>query len=1708
MDQINLTTLNRQRGQIKSKSGRLLKALDAFSPSKSEEDEIILNQRLRSVEELKQQLLELQGRYVQLPEETDLGDALALIDEMDDQLDHLEVRIHILLCNTKPKVQEQSRTVSSGTVNYKLPELPLPQFWGKAENFETFKSQFKAIVGTRAELTEHQKLSYLKASLHGDAKLLESPQDTFDTLMEALNKRFENKRAVIDAHINCILKFEQLNGSPNQLRQLVDYTNKSLRSLKSLNYVRNSFTDVLILNVLEQKLDRESRKVFEMSLKDTEVPTLDSFLSYLEERARILESTKNALASQPKNTPTSPSFRRREKTLLTKTKPVNPCPAGCKETHPLYRCNRFKSLSVPQRKQLVARSRLCEKCLNPHPASKCNGQGSCFVCRDASHNTLLHSETSRDSNRERGDENPNAAAALFTSGRNYTLINTAVIYLTDSGGEKRPFRAILDCGSQVSLCTVETANVLGLRGERVNTLISGINSNESVVSKWAINAKFSDRYEYFNFETNLFTVPKITEFMPSRYLNISQLRIPPDIQLADPNFSTPGKIDILLGAELFFEFLKPHRIRVPDSKLILQESVFGYLVSGSAELAGANLRDSNLCLLSTNLDTLNKTLCKFWEIENVNENELVESPELTYCNQHFLETHSRKSDGRYVVKLPFKPDMDPNLLGESKLIASKRLNQMWNRLERDPVMKSLYTDFLVNYESLDHMENITNNEENHQSGYFLPHHGVLRPGNTTTKLRVVFNASAKSSNGKSLNDLLCKGGIIQDDLFSLILRFRKHAYAFTADIEKMFRQIEVHPSERNFQKIVWKNAKDEPIQIYRLKTVTYGTACAPYLATRTLKQLASDEAKNFPLASKVLCEDFYMDDCLSGADNLQKFTELGRQLTELLSRGGMNLHKWCSNVNPAKEHLFPFDLQNEGTVKTLGMLWNCSSDTFTYNVSTNKSTIFLTKRDILSQIASIFDPLGLLGPIITRAKIFMQQLWQLKVDWSEQLPLDVIKEWQDFTANLCLIKEIKIPRCVLRSNPTYIVLHGFADASLKAYGAAIYLTVFNDALTSHSELLCSKSRVAPLKSLTIPRLELSACLLLSQLTDKVIKALKLKIDRVQLWSDSTIALAWIQTSPHLLKTFVSNRVAQIQRLTDGRSWGHIASEKNPADLVSRGLDTSSLLSNSLWWNGPDLLNYHPETLPKEPSPPAEVNNLEDFYVEVKPNDTVLLTETHEFIETFIDISSDFLTLTRVLAYMYRFVHNCSKGSERVKGPLSTEEVRAARDVLIRHYQVKYFSSEISALKKGSSVSTSSKLRFLNPFLDTTGLLRVGGRLSNSELTYDQRHPIILPDCRLTTVIFQYLHEDNLHIGPQSLLHFVRLTYWPLNGRNIARKSVHKCVTCFKSKPITMKQLMGDLPTERVRAYAPFTNTGVDFCGPFHIKYKNQRKGHHHKVFMALFICMSTKAVHLEVVTDLTTSAFIASLRRFFARRGKSSIMFSDNGTNFVGACKELGRLLKASESDNEFSKFLSSEEITWKFLPPCSPSFGGLWERGVQSFKYHFKRVVGSSVLTFEEFLTISIQIEGILNSRPLSPLSADFDNFEVLTPGHFLIGKPIIGLPEPNLLDVRDNLLNRWERRQKMVQQIWKNWSNSYLSHLQQRTKWYFMKNNINVGTMVLLKEPNLPPLKWSIGRISEVLPGKDGLVRVVKVKTSRGEYKRSISNICILPISKDESN
>ncbi|XP_037908650.1 uncharacterized protein LOC119650147 [Hermetia illucens] len=978
--------------------------------------------------------------------------------------------------------------------------------------------------------------------------------------------------------------------------------------------------------------------------------------------------------------------------------------------------------------------------------------------------------------------------------------------------------------------------------------------------------------------------------------------------------------------------------------------MFGWTILGPVDGSSSSAPSHTGFTISN--EQLHDNISKFWEIENVSSHrEDSLSVEEAECEAHFQSTHTRDSEGRYVVRLPFKSNAPQ--LGQTKHIAEKSLNRLIKRISHQPEFFKLYSDFLKEYESLGHMKKVSEDKSSPTESFYLPHHGVLREDSLTTKLRVVFNGSCKSSTGISLNDMLHTGPKLQADIFDVLLYLRQHKFIFTTDITNMFRQIDVHPDDWKFQRILWtdhQSSTSEPA-MYDLTTVTYGTKPAPYLACRVLKQLLSDEGHKFPLAIEPFEKGSYVDDITGGADTLSCLNEIASQAVHLKLR---------------------------------------------------------PKRIILSETAQLFDPLGLISPVIVRAKILMQDLWLEKIGWDDPLTPQITHRWKTFRSELVDLASLKIPRWLnLTSDLSHVEIHGFSDASQTAMAAAVYIRVSHPNQQSKVTLVCAKTRVAPLKHLTIPRLELSAALLLAKLISRTQKAFNLINVPVTLWTDSSVTLAWINSDPTRWKEFVKNRVRDIHEISPSAVWKFISTKQNLADCASRGLNPSQLMKHSLWWSGPDWL-----TKPSHQWPSFSPLDVSHEDMEMRSSAVHVLSSTPSLpLDHLLTRCSTLTKLVRVTATLLRAVavFKRTPDSKLSISALTPADLQATLTHWIRTTQQGYFASEIRILSQGKPLPKSHALSRLTARIDQTGLLRVGGRLQNSQLDEDRKHPPILPkDCVLSRLIIANDHSRTLHGGTQLTLNYIRRYCWIIGGRAPIKSFIQKCVTCTRIRGIRAQQLMGQLPAKRVQPSLVFEHTGVDYAGPVSLKYYQGRGTRTYKAWIVIFICLSTSAVHLEAVTDYSTEGFLKAFRRFTSRRGICKSLTSDCGTNFKGADVTLQQLLNSSvQKSQRLRQILANDGTQWKFNPPGAPHMGGKWEAAVKSVKYHLQRTIADTLLTYEDFSTFLAQVEAVLNSRPLSALTEDPDDLFALTPGHLIRGAPLNTIPEPSLTDVPTSRLS-----------------------------------------------------------------------------------------------------
>ncbi|GFT76069.1 integrase catalytic domain-containing protein [Trichonephila clavipes] len=814
--------------------------------------------------------------------------------------------------------------------------------------------------------------------------------------------------------------------------------------------------------------------------------------------------------------------------------------------------------------------------------------------------------------------------------------------------------------------------------------------------------------------------------------------------------------------------------------------------------------------------------------------------------------------------------------------------------------------------------------------------------------------------------------------------------------------------------------------------ITCSQTSASFLATRCIKQIALDDKDN-PNLSRVLQEDIYMDDLLSGADTPNNAISICKDIAHVLSTRGFHLRKWNSNstefLAQFSEHCshdtrVEFSKDSNESSKVLGLFWNSSNDTFGFQPSL-ELTPPLTKRRILSESSKIFDPLGLLSPCTVFMKIFYQKLWLTKTDWDSPIPQQLTENWLKFQKAFKAINYLTVPRWVILTADNTVELHGFADASSLAYAAAIYCRQKHNGKIK-VQLLVSKTKVAPVKQVSIPRLEL-------------------------------------------------------------------------CDIASQGIDPKCLPDCKLWWQGPPWLRLETSSWPKAESSCDEASD--EVKAEQKSVSIFnLFTHTsNDVIHRLFEHYSLLTKIIRVFAYCQRFINNCKKiasqGSSISSSHINTtsltfSETKTAEETIIRWVQGFYFQEEIRSIKKQISLPPKSPLCSLHPFIDEHGLVRVGGRLQNFQIRFNSKHPIILPSQHsISELLIKEQHIAHLHAGPTLLAHVLRQSHWIVGSRKLINKCIRKCLKCNKFKTsTTTPQLMGNLPKHRVTLERPFFSCGIDYAGPVLIKCNKGRGTKSTKGYNALFVCLATKAVHIEAVGDLTTDSFIAHFVVLVLVVGLPA--------TFIVTMEPI--LLELVENLTKYGN--------WHFIPPSSPHFGGIWESGIRSVKFHLKRVLGETILTFEELTILLTQIEGLLNSRPLSYVNdSDIECISTLTPSHFLTGDVLLSVPEE--LPSTSNHRDRWELLQNIKRGFWKKWSSEFISSLQPRKKWQDAQPNLKEDDIVLIKEEG-PPGTWPMARVLQVHPGNDGLVRVATVKTQDSVLKRPVHKLHKLPYIRTSSD
>ncbi|KAL0151615.1 hypothetical protein M9458_051478 [Cirrhinus mrigala] len=1379
------------------------------------------------------------------------------------------------------------------------------------------------------------------------------------------------------------------------------------------------------------------------------------------------------------------------------------------EEHYLSQCNEIMEFPPERLIKWIRDGKRCWKCgRTSHNCNECTLRKPCGECGDV-HLRVLH---------RIAEQGPSIMLVTTSSDRIYVTppSPTRRVYLKVTPvllwkGEKtiRTY-AILDDGAQRSIILPAAVQQLGLQGKKEVMALRTIRHDvtqlegQSVQFQLSSQSKPNKRYNL----DGVFSAPLLTlteQTYPIKRLQRSYCHLR-GIPL--PSFSKVQPL-LLIGSDYPGLIAAKEPIRLgPDGGPAAVHTQLGWVMQGPDGLLPHQLSPQQCLLtsLSAVRDPILQQVERLWQLDILpyrNEKLVVRSRQ-DQLAMELLESRTQRVnvDGtwRYATPLLRVPNAPP--LKGTRDYVLHNLRSTEKRLGKDPEKAKVYEAEIqklldAGYVVKVPLELLHSDKES----WFIPHHLVHH----NDKDRLVFNCSF-AHQGLSLNQQLLPGPCLSASLLGVLIRFRQHAVAISGDIRAMFHQVRLLSEDEPLLRFIWRNMrKEDQPDVYQWQVLPFGTTCSPCCATFALQKHVRDHQPGDDEVRQSIEQCFYVDNCLQSLPTEDEARQLVNKMRSVLASGGFEIRQWASNSPSVVEHL-PANAKS-GSIElwlqknhsdpqepALGLIWHCLDDHLGYKHRPTTECL-PTMRHIYKVLASQYDPLGFVTPFTTRAKVLVQRLWAKPRGWDDpNLPTNLLERWRAWEQELPNLAKVMFPRCYIPSHfseeGSRFSLHIFCDAAEVAYGAVAYLLIEHQG-EIHTSFVMARSRVAPKRQMTMPRLELCAALAGAQLAKLLVQELTISIETTTLWTDSTTVLTWIQSESCRYKVFVGTRVAEIQELTDLHSWRYVDSASNPADDITRGKTLIELASPSRWNQGPRFLRGPPDQWPI--TPPLE--NQDDSSETRK---TVFCGLTIDDRNLQMPDAAQFTSWKSLVKATYQSLH----GAAASDAETPSLDYRSTEALILSQSQAESFPLEFKALKAGRPVPLSSRLCTLAPEFDQAlGLIRVGGRLRRlKDSSPTAIHPVVLdPHHAVTKLLIRDYDERLLHPGPDRVFAELRRYYWVLRGRQAVKKHQKGCVQCQRWRGKPTVPIMADLPLARLRLYQPpFFSTGVDCFGPFTVKVGRRSE----KRWGVIFKCLTTRCIHLDLLASLDADAFLLALRRFIARRGTPSEIVSDQGTNFRGAETELKQAFK--EMEPELQNQLADQQITFKMNPPAAPHFGGTWEREIKSVKSALQVVAGNQPLPEDVLHTVLVEIEGILNSKPLGYVSSDVADVDPVTPNFLLMGRRDASLPQvvytPEPLSKR-----RWRHAQTVVDHFWAYFTRHYLPNLQSRLKWQRETQDLTEDAVVMVVDPQLPRAHWPIGTIESLVPSEDGHIRSAKVRIKDRLYLRPVAKLVQLPALPD---
>ncbi|XP_064642461.1 uncharacterized protein LOC135496842 [Lineus longissimus] len=1659
--------------------------------------------------------------------------------------------------------REKRDGTPSSAKTARLPKLRLPIFDGTFTKWTAFWETMEADVinGNFSDIT---KFSYILGQLKGPAldavTGIHATGDNLETLTTTLKERFGQQRKIVRAHVCSIFDLEPPGHSYAALSQFYNHVMGDIRSLNNLG-IDTEECAAFIIPTMERKLPRQFQDKMGTSGQDGAfnlkafLETFVKHLNNLGERFSSENREKTKPAESANRKPISAA------TLVSNngTKPKS-C-VFCDGDHFPSNCTKGDS----DRFAVVKAKRLCFNCLRPHSARNCSNRKNCNVCNRRHHSSLhnhfaqhfgatnageqqggssttqtcaIPREKSRcpvglsgaglcdksesgsvvklESNkldRPNGSErktrpiDPAAVAAETAENNKIVLLETGRVTL-ENGDAQIKAGVLIDRGSMLSYIRKDTAVKLKLQPHGKQYL--NVNGFGGHVSKRcydmaSVNVATNEGPKVMDVLITDEIVKPINQSGWKKCLNHDYIK---ELPLADNLGAKTGKltIDLLIGCDSAYLFLE-NRIITGKRGPTIQFSNIGCFLSGPLEIIQGDSADATTAVVgqgdNESEDREAELLKTYMESITVKNDE---GSDGKYDDQ-FLSNYLDKmqfKEGHYYAPLPWKDDY-PELKTNVDACRS-RLNQVTSRLRKlnlaDQYMK-------VMQENLDkgYVSEISDAQALKESDcHFMPHFPVLRES-ATTPVRIVFDASCGSP---SLNDCLHGGPNMTQDLVRLLMLFRTGKYAISADLARAFLSVRLLEPDRKYVRFLWYKDNDMTKEVvpYTCNTVIFGNVSSPFALAVTLHKHLTQY--NTPVSLDMLAKT-YVDNLLSGVGSESEALKYYHEAREIMSSAAFDLRQWATNSEKLNEKIHEDGTNAKaGPQNVLGLKWHCVRDELSVSEKRFEKDKVHTKRTVVSETSSIFDPLGLVGPMVVPAKAFANKLWVESKSWDEHLTEDQKHEWNDIRVSLQRADEMKFPRWLNLESDNQLEIIVFCDACpTTAIGCVAYGKQGN-----RVTLLGSKNKVVSQKNnnLTVPKLELQAMVMGAQYADYLVNTYRDTYAgvNVTLLTDSEIALYWVK-SDKKLQQFVKNRVDLIRKLTKVEQWFHVRTADNIADIISRGT-TLQGLGSSVWLQGPKWLEDDSITWPINPLNDHKIETVLVGSVEVE--NEFLPKNTRVGLTQIMDVQrySSYTKLLKVTSLVTR----AFKRGIQAKSKISADDMHAAEQLWIRSTQQEGYGDVLTYLraekaKKQKLPKRPPLVNQLGLFLADDGMIHCGGRVRNANVELDRKFPILLSKTSfLSTLIIRDAHQRIVHYGTGATMCELRKKFWITSMRSTVRQVVKRCVICkvVAGRPY-LTPLAPELPEFRLNELTAFRASAVDFTG--HIYVRNRPTNKVQKVYVALFCCLTTRAVHLEVVPDMTVESYLRAFRRFTSNCSTPKLVYSDNAKTFKGAETEIKRLL-ANVSGERVQNHLTRNGISFKYIPVQASWFGGVYERLIGVVKSAIKKTLGKALVDSDELNTMVKEIQQVVNNRPLTYMSSEPTELglHAITPNHLIFGRDMDLLPHQEVenaefdptYDGKTALEKMAHHRCVLINHFRKRFYDEYVAVLRERHMYEVSKQNatadtIRCGDVVLVHDKDERRINWKLGKIESLNTGKDGLTRSATVRTTSGRSNRAIGKL-----------